>query len=310
MSIIMPVDPARIDAVRQFSRFYTRHIGLLREGLLDSPFSLTESRVLYELAHREQPTAAELGKDLGIDAGYLSRILQRFKRQALAAGKPSEADGRQTLLSLTARGKAEAGALNDRSQAEVAALLAKLPAPDQARLVDAMRTIESLLGGHPPERNYIVRERRPGDMGQIVYLHGALYAREYGWTDEFEGFVAGIAAEFIRNYDPHWERCWIAELDGRVAGSVILVKESKKAAKLRLLIVDPEARGLGIGTRLVDECIEFARKTGYRRMTLWTNSILHAARAIYEKAGFERTGREKRNAFGHELTFETWTLDL
>jgi DNA-binding MarR family transcriptional regulator/GNAT superfamily N-acetyltransferase len=271
---------------------------------------LTESRVLYELAHRASPTASELGKDLGIDAGYLSRILQRFKKQELAASKPAPSDARQSLLSLTTRGRTEAATLNDRSQQEVAAILNGLPAADQARLVAAMRTIEALLTGKSCERKYLLRDRQPGDMGWIVYLHGAIYAREYGWSDEFEAFVAGIAAEFINNYDPEWERCWIAELDGRVVGSVVVVKESKKVAKLRLLIVDPDARGLGIGTRLVDECIQFARQTGYRRMTLWTNSILHAARAIYEKAGFERTGREKRHSFGQDLTFETWTLNL
>jgi DNA-binding MarR family transcriptional regulator/GNAT superfamily N-acetyltransferase len=306
----MSVDPGRIDAVRQFNRFYTRQIGLLHEGLLNSSFSLTESRVLYELAHRESPTASELGKDLGIDAGYLSRILQRFKKQELAASKPAPSDARQSLLSLTKRGLTEAATLNDRSQEEVAAILDGLPGGDQARLVEAMRTIEAVLGGAPRERKYVLRDRQPGDMGWIVHLHGALYAREYGWSEEFEAFVAGIAAEFINNYDPDWERCWIAELDGRAVGSVVVVKESKKVAKLRLLIVDPEARGLGIGTRLVDECVKFARMTGYRRMTLWTNSILHAARGIYEKAGFERSGREKRHSLGQDLTFETWTLNL
>jgi DNA-binding MarR family transcriptional regulator/GNAT superfamily N-acetyltransferase len=306
----MPVEATRIDAVRRFNRFYTRHIGLLHEGLLNSPFSLTESRVLYELAHRENPTASELSKDLGIDPGYLSRILKRFKKKDLAAAQPSRADGRQSLLSLTKRGKAEAATLNDRSHAEITAILDKLPLSGQANLVQAMQTIETLLAQKPLERNYTLRDRQPGDMGWIVYLHGALYFREYGWTDEFEAFVAEISAEFIRNYDPHWERCWIAELDGRIAGAVVVVKQSKKVAKLRLLIVDPDARGLGIGARLVDECIQFARRTGYRKMTLWTNSILHAARHIYESAGFECTAQEKRHSFGHDLVFETWTLEL
>jgi DNA-binding MarR family transcriptional regulator/GNAT superfamily N-acetyltransferase len=299
-----------VDAVRRFNRFYTRHIGLLHEGLLGSPFSLAESRVLYELAHREQPTASEIGKDLGIDAGYLSRILQRFRKQELVAAKPSRDDGRQTLLSLTKRGRAQAKTLNDRSEREVSTLLQRLPAADRTRLVDSMRTIEELLSGPTRERAYVLRDRQPGDMGWIVYLHGALYAREYGWSDEFEAFVAEIAAAFIRTYDPHWERCWIAELDGRIVGGVLVVKQSKKVAKLRLLIVDPEARGLGIGARLVDECVQFTRRTGYRKMTLWTNSILDAARHIYEKAGFQREGQEKRQAFGHELVFETWTLEL
>ena len=299
----MSVDSRRIEAVRQFNRFYTRQIGLLHEGLLKSPYSLTESRVLYELAHRHSPTASELGKDLGIDPGYLSRILQRFKKRELVASKASAADGRQSLLSLTHRGKGEAATLNDRSQQEVAGILEKLPARDQERLLGAMQMIQVLLGGPARERTYTLRDRQPGDIGSIVSLHGSLYAREYGWSDEFEAFVAEIGAEFIRKYDPDWEQCWVAELDGKVVGSVVVVKESKKVAKLRLLIVDPEARGLGNGKRLVDECVQFARRRGYRRMTLWTNSILDAARSIYEKAGFERTGREKRHAFGQDLTF-------
>lgn len=299
-----------VASVRRFNRFYTRHIGLLNEGLLDSPFSLTESRVLYELAQREQSTASEVGKDLGIDPGYMSRILVRFKKRGLVASQPSRQDGRQTLLSLTKRGRTEFNTLNERSQREVSALLERLPETDQARLVDAMRTIEALLTGQPAERGYVLRDRQPGDIGWIVHLHGALYAREYGWSDEFEAFVAEIGAAFIRKFDPRWEQCWIAELDGKIVGGVVVVKQSKKVAKLRLLIVDPAARGLGIGARLVDECIQFSRRAGYERMTLWTNNILHNARHIYERAGFQRAGQEKRNAFGHDLVFETWTLKL
>ena len=299
-----------VDAVRRFNRFYTRHIGLLREGLLESSFSLTESRVLYELAQRERTTASELSKDLGIDAGYLSRILQRFKKQDLVSAKPSREDGRQTLLSPTKRGRTEFNTLNERSQREVSTWLERIPAAGQARLVDAMRTIEELLTGQRREGTYVLRDRQPGDMGWIVHLHGALYAREYGWSDEFEAFVAEIAAEFIRKYDARWERCWMAELDGKVVGCVVVVKQSKKVAKLRLLIVDPEARGRGLGVRLVDECVQFARRTGYRQITLWTNSILHAARHIYEQAGFRLDGQEKRHAFGHDLVFETWTREL
>lgn len=301
----------RIDAVRRFNRFYTRQIGVLRNGLLRSPFSLTEARILYELAHRERPTATEIGKALGLDAGYLSRILRGFERRGLVEKTASEADGRQNLLSLTAQGREAFGELNARSNEEVAAMLRGLPAREQDRLVEAMHAIEGLLGARPePKVPYLLRPHRPGDMGWVVHRHGVLYAQEYGWDERFEALVAEIVAEFIRNYDPKRERCWIAERDGEIVGSVFLVRHSETVAKLRLLLVEPRARGLGIGSRLVEECIRFAEETGYRKITLWTNSVLHAARRIYQAAGFCLVREEPHHSFGHDLVGQTWELTL
>ena len=248
----------RVDAVRRFNRFYTKQIGVLHEGLLGSPFSLTEVRVLYELAHREKPTATELGKELGLDPGYLSRILRGFKKRGLVDKTPSEADGRQSLLSLTARGRKTFAPLNARSSNEVAAMLSKLSMVEQSRLIEAMHTIEGLLGARPEQKApFLLRPHQPGDMGWVVHRHGVLYAQEYGWDEQFEALVAEILAKFIKEFDPKRERCWIAERDDEIVGSVFLVKQSAKVAKLRLLLVEPKARGLGIGGRLVDECIRF-----------------------------------------------------
>jgi DNA-binding MarR family transcriptional regulator/GNAT superfamily N-acetyltransferase len=301
----------RVDAVRRFNRFYTKQIGVLHEGLLGSPFSLTEVRVLYELAHREKPTATELGKELGLDAGYLSRILRGFKKRGLVTKMPSKADGRQSLLSLTARGRKTFAPLNTRSSDEVAAMLRKLPAVEQSRLIEAMHTIEELLGGRPePKVPYLLRPHQPGDMGWVVHRHGVLYAQEYGWNEQFEALVAEIAAKFIKEFDPKLERCWIAEREHEIVGSVFLVKQSAEVARLRLLLVEPKTRGLGIGSRLVNECIRFARQVGYRTITLWTNDVLHAARHIYEKAGFRLVREEPHHSFGHDLIGETWELAL
>jgi DNA-binding MarR family transcriptional regulator/GNAT superfamily N-acetyltransferase len=301
----------RIDAVRRFNRFYTRQIGVLQNGLLRSPFSLTEARILYELAHRERPTATEIGKALGLDAGYLSRILRGFERRGLVEKTASEADGRQVLLSLTEQGREAFGELNARSNEEVAAMLSGLPACEQDRLVEAMHAIEELLGARPePKVPYLLRPHRPGDMGWVVHRHGVLYAQEYGWDERFEALVAEIVAGFIRNYDPKRERCWIAERDGEIVGSVFLVRHSETVAKLRLLLVEPRARGLGIGSRLVEECIRFAEETGYRKITLWTNSVLHAARRIYQAAGFRLVREEPHHSFGHDLVGQTWELTL
>ena len=301
----------RVAAVRRFNRFYTRQIGLLGEGYLKSPFSLSEVRVLYELAHRETPTAAELSRDLGLDAGYLSRILRGFEKRRLITRTPSDTDGRQSHLGLTARGQAAIAPLERRSHEEIGATLGSLPAAEQARLVEAMHAIEGILGA-PPERKvpYVLRPHRPGDMGWVVHRHGALYAQEYGWDERFEAMVAEIVAKFIHAYDQKKERCWIAEKDGEIVGSVFLVKQSKSVAKLRLLLVEPTARGLGIGARLVDECIRFARHAGYRKMILWTNSILRAARHIYEEAGFRMVHEERHHSFGHDLVGETWEREL
>ena len=302
---------ARVDAVRRFNRFYTRQIGVLQEGLLQSPFSLAEARVLYEVAHRDRPAAAELGKDLGLDAGYLSRILRGLRRRGLVDRRPSEADGRRSLLGLTRNGRAAFATLDERSRTEIGALLDPLPPRDQDRLVEAMRAIEDLLGGAPrPPASYLLRPHQPGDMGWVVHRHGVLYAQEYGWDETFEGLVAEIVARFVKRLDPRRERCWIAEVDGEAVGSVFLVKQSRAVARLRLMLVEPRARGMGIGKRLVDECIRFARRAGYRKITLWTNSVLLAARRLYTQAGFRLVDEEPYHGFGHDLVGETWELKL
>ena len=302
---------ARVAAVRRFNRFYTKQIGLLHEGYLESPFSLSEVRVLYELAHREKPTAAELGRELGLDAGYLSRILRGFERRHLVERTASKADGRQSHLALTERGRAAFAPLQARSHADIGAMLGKLSDADQKRVLEAMHTIEGLLGARPEgTAAYVLRPHQPGDMGWVVHRHGALYAQEYGWDEQFEALVASIVAKFIQRYDPKRERAWIAEKDGEIVGSVFLVRQSATVAKLRLLLVEPRARGLGIGARLVGECVHFARQAGYRKITLWTNSVLRAARRIYESAGFRLVHRERHRSFGHDLVGETWELPL
>jgi DNA-binding MarR family transcriptional regulator/GNAT superfamily N-acetyltransferase len=301
----------RIAAVRRFTRFYTRHIGVLREGLHASPFSLTEARVLYELANRAAPTAADIARDLGLDAGYLSRILRGFAQRGLLARARSPADGRQSHLSLTPAGREAFAPLDRGSHDEVAAMLAPLSDAAQARLIEAMTTVEHLLGERLSDAApYLLRPHQPGDMGWVVSRHGALYAQEYRWNMEFEALVADIVAAFIKNFDAQCERCWIAELDGAPVGSVFLVKQSDDVAKLRLLLVEPRARGLGIGARLVSECIRFARLTGYHTLTLWTNDVLVSARRIYQGAGFRLVAEEKHHSFGHDLVGQNWELDL
>lgn len=301
----------RVEVVRRFNRFYTQKIGVLHEGLLSSPFSLTEARILYELAYRELPTASALGKDLGLDPGYLSRILRSFEKKGLLKRKTSDTDGRQQLLSLTRKGEEAFAPLDVRSRTEIGALLETLPVGAQNRLVDSMQTIEELLGARPePKAPYLLRPQQPGDIGWVINRHGALYAREYGWDETFEALVAEVAAAFIKNYDPKYERCWIAEQDGVIVGSVFLVKKSRTVAKLRLLYVEPKARGLGIGARLTQECERFARQAGYKKITLWTNSILHAARHIYERAGYRLVASEPHHSFGHDLVGETWEKKL
>jgi DNA-binding MarR family transcriptional regulator/GNAT superfamily N-acetyltransferase len=297
--------------VRRFNRFYTRQIGVLNERLLKSPFSLTEARVIYELAHREQTTATELGEELGLDPGYLSRLLQGFQKRRLLSRKPSRADGRQTLLSLTANGRGAFAELNARSREDVGAMLSTLAPAEQDRLLEAMHVVEMLLGA-PPEHTaaYMIRPPRVGDMGWVVHRHGVLYAQEYGWDEQFEALVAGIVAKFIRHYDPKRERCWIAEQDGENVGCVFLVSRSKTVAQLRLMLVEPRARGLGIGSRLVNECVRFARHVGYRKIMLWTNDVLRVARHLYEKAGFRLRREERHHSFGHDLVGQFWELKL
>ena len=300
-----------ISAIRKFNRFYTKHIGVLREGHLDSPFSLTEVRVLYELAHRDGLTASELARGLGLDSGYLSRILRSFEHRALIEKTRSASDARQTHLRLTETGRAAFAGLDSRADEEIAALVGRVHPDDHRRLTDAMRTIEHVLApGSDASRSYLIRTHEPGDIGWVVYRHGVLYSREYGWDERFEALVAGIVSEFVQNFDPRRERCWIAEQHGERVGSVFLVRKTDTIAKLRLLLVEPKARGLGIGHRLVDECIRFARQSQYERMTLWTNSVLHAARRIYEAAGFRLVSEEPHAMFGKELVGQTWELEL
>ena len=288
-----------IHAVRSFNRFYTRQIGVLREGLLKSPFSLAELRVLYEVAHREHPTATELCQQLGLDPGYLSRILRGLEKRSLVHKSASQSDGRQSLLGLTARGKETFTTLDARQNDEVATMLRQLPTAGQARLVQAMRMIETVLGnGAEPRTPYILRAHQPGDMGWVVHRHGVLYAEEYGYDETFEALVAEIAAKFIQHFDPRRERCWIAEKDGEIVGSVFLVQKSRTVAQLRLLLVEPSARGLGIGSRLIAECVRFAQRAGYRKITLWTQSELDAARRLYKKAGFTLTSKKTHDSFG------------
>ncbi len=301
----------RAQTVRRFNRLYTKRIGVLQEGLLRSPFSLTEVRVLYELAHRDDLTATELGRDLSVDVGYLSRILRGFEQRRLVEKRPSATDGRQMLLSLTAHGRDTFAPLQRASHDEAVHMLNELSGEEQRRLVEAMHAIERLLGD-PPAANvpYVIRPHQPGDMGWIVHRHAVLYSQEYGWDERFEALVAQIAASFLEHFDPKRERCWIAEREGEIVGSVALVKASDEVAKLRLLLVEPSARGLGIGRRLVEECISFARRAGYAKITLWTNDVLRAARRIYEEAGFHLVEEQRHDSWGPELVGQTWELDL
>jgi DNA-binding MarR family transcriptional regulator/GNAT superfamily N-acetyltransferase len=300
-----------VAAVRRFNRFYTQRIGVLQEGWVKSPFTLAEARVLYELIHRDKPTATELAKDLGLDAGYLSRILRGFEARGLILRQTSETDGRQSLLSITERGRRRFAPIEAHTDDEVRRMLTTLAPGPQARLVDALRTIERVLGEEPESKvPYILRPPRPGDMGWIVSRHAVLYAQEYGWTDPFEGLCAQIVADFVNNYDAPRERCWVAEVDGENAGSVMLVNDSDEVARLRLLLVEPAARGRGIGKRLTEECVRFARQCGYRRITLWTHRVLTAARHVYQQAGFRLTSSEPRQSWGQDVVSEHWDLRL
>jgi DNA-binding MarR family transcriptional regulator/GNAT superfamily N-acetyltransferase len=306
-----PGSDDQISAVRAFTRFYTRKLGVLDQQLLKSPFSLSEARVLYELANRENLAAKEIGIELGLDPGYLSRIVQNFDEKGLITRKPLASDRRQYLLSLTAKGRQAFAKLDRSSHDEVAAMLAALPRGDGQRLITAMAAIERLLGapGASP-RPAVLREPRPGDMGWVVQSHGSLYASEYGFDASFEGLVAEITAKFLASFDASRERCWIADIDGSPVGSIFLVRHTDDIAKLRLLLVDPAGRGQGLGRRLVAECVGFARACGYRRITLWTQSILVAARKIYQDAGFVLVATEPHRSFGQSLVGETWEREL
>jgi DNA-binding MarR family transcriptional regulator/GNAT superfamily N-acetyltransferase len=297
-----------VEAVRHFNRFYTRRIGVLQDRSLYRPYSLAEARVLYELGHRGGATASALARELGLDAGYLSRMLKALARRGLVAAGRAAGDARRRPLSLTAAGRKACSALEARSRKEVGAMLGGLSAPARSRLAGAMGEVEALL--ETPSSGISLRGHRPGDIGWVVQRHGALYHQEYGWDASFEALVAGIGKDFLENFDPQRERCWIAEMAGRRVGSVFLVEQSRTVAKLRLLLVEPEARGRGLGRRLVEECIAFARARGYRKLVLWTQSNLAAARAIYRAAGFRKVRTERHRSFGYDLTGEYWELNL
>jgi DNA-binding MarR family transcriptional regulator/GNAT superfamily N-acetyltransferase len=301
--------------VRRFNRFYTRQIGVLRKTFLDSPYSLAEARVLYEIASGSSPTASAIGRALDLDAGYLSRVLRDFEKRGLIQRRVSASDARQSHLALSAHGRKSFAPLERRSQRDTEAMLGRLAPAAQTQLIAAMNTIETLLGGEEAttpasERRYRLRAPVPGDFGWIVKRNAELYLQEYGWQSPFEGVCAQIVADFANKYDPKHERCWIAEMDGENVGTVMLVKDRPGVARVRLLLVDPRARGLGLGARLVDECIRFARRAGYRKVTLWTHSVLTAARHIYEQAGFKLMRSEPHQSWGRPVVSEHWDLEL
>jgi DNA-binding MarR family transcriptional regulator/GNAT superfamily N-acetyltransferase len=299
---------SRIDAVRRFNRLYTRRIGALHQGYMGSPFPLPQARLLYELGQRGECTASELGADLDLDLGYLSRLVHGLRRQGMVQGEAAKEDARRVRLSLTARGRKAYHQLDSRSRDLVAGMLEQLAAPDQEKLVGALHAVESILENK--EQPIVLRAHRPGDMGWVVHAHGRLYFDERGWDERFEALVAEITAAFIKNFDPKRERCWIAEMDGEPVGSVFVVQESKTVAKLRLLLVEPKARGRGLGRRLVEECIAFGRAQGYRKLVLWTQSNLVAARRIYQACGFALRKRERHQTFGVKLVGEYWEMAL
>src|SRR5437868_3024177 len=310
-SAINPELESQVAAVRRFSRFYTRKFGIIEPKLLDSPWTLQEARIIYEIAERQSCTATDLVRALGLDAGYLSRTLGALQRRQIVARKPSKIDRRTAGLALTAKGRAAFAELDRRSRSEVGGLLDSLETADRARVVHAMRTIEQALEPQAARpASFLLRSHRPGDIGWIVSRHGALYAQEYGWDISFEALAAEIAAQFIRSYDASREHCWIAEIGGEPVGSIFLVKASDDVAKLRLLLVERQARGLGIGRALTEQCIRFARQAGYTSIMLWTQSILVAARGIYQRAGFHRVKEEKHHSFGADLVGETWEMKL
>lgn len=301
----------KIDTVRRFNRFFTRKIGVLREGLLHTPYSLTEARILFEVADREEVTATDLSRELGLDPGYLSRILSGMEQRGLIEKVPSQTDARRRLLSLTPEGRDAFSLLDARSREEVGEMLGELAEEEQRRLLDAMLTIEGVLDkSFKFSEPFFLRTHEPGDMGWVVHRHGVLYDREYGWDERFEALVAQIVADFINDYDPQKERCWIAEMNGERVGCVFLVNAGDGVAKLRLLLVEPKARGVGLGAHLVEQCIRFARSRGYEKLTLWTNNVLDAARHIYEEQGFELVEEEEHHSFSKDLVGQNWLLEL
>lgn len=305
-----PVLSERIDAMRRFNRFYTRQIGVLQEALLDSEFSLTEVRVLFELNGRTAATATELVRDLNLDGGYLSRLLGKLEKTGLIVRQASAGDARQSHITLTAKGAAKFADLDARSYRQVDAMLQELTGAEQRELLGAMTTVERLLGSDSPPGSYVLRAPEPGDLGWIVHRHGVLYAREFGWNDRFEGLVAQVVADFVGDFDAKTDRCWLAEAEGEILGSVFLVHGENSSAQLRLLYVEPKARGKGVGARLVDECLRFARRASYARVTLWTNDVLISARRLYEAAGFQLIASEPHERFGPAVIGQNWELVL
>jgi DNA-binding MarR family transcriptional regulator/N-acetylglutamate synthase-like GNAT family acetyltransferase len=311
MATLVAHNAQRIAAVRRFNRFYTQHLGVLQDGWLQSPFTLAEARVLYELHQRGSTTATDIARALGLDAGYLSRILRRFHKLGLIRKTVSPGDARQSVLSLTARGQKAYAPLEARTKREVGAMLGRLHPPQQERLVSALRTVETMIAPAPRAQNEIIlRQPKPGDLGWAVARHAELYAQEYDWGENFEGICAQIVADFVSKHDPKRERCWIAEMDDQNVGCVFLVKDTETIARLRLLLVDPAARGRGLGTKLTDECVRFARACSYQGITLWTHSVLTAARHVYEQAGFRLSSSEKRKSFGQDVVSEYWDMKL
>jgi DNA-binding MarR family transcriptional regulator/GNAT superfamily N-acetyltransferase len=304
----MPED--RVAAVRAFNRFYTARIGVLRDGLLRTPHSLTEARVLYELGQRDVTEVADLRRELDIDAGFLSRLLARLQRDGLVARERSDQDARRQRVRLTDEGQAAFAELDRRSAEEIGAVLDALSEDDQRRLVTSMDAVRDVLAQAPPATGFVLRAPHPGDYGWIVQRHGALYAQQYGWDEAFEALVARIVADFAGDHDPRREAAWIAEVDGEPAGCLLCVRRADDVAQLRLLLVEPRARGRGIGARLIEECLRFAQRAGYARITLWTNDVLHEARRLYERAGFELVESAPHHSFGHDLVEQTWTRAL
>jgi DNA-binding MarR family transcriptional regulator/GNAT superfamily N-acetyltransferase len=304
-------DPSdHVSAVRAFNRFWTKQIGALGSGLLGTRFSLTEARVIFELAQKPTTEVADLRRELGLDPGYLSRILGQFRTSRLVATETSESDGRRQIVRLTSKGRVAFDDLNARSSDEVRAILGRLTDEDQQRLVNAMSSIHRVLEGAPASSSCTLRSLGPGDLGWVVQRHGVLYAQEYGWDETFESLVARIVSDYGEHRDPRRESAWIAEIDREPVGCVFCVKKTARIARLRLLLVEPRARGMGVGSRLVDECIRFARRAGYRRIVLWTNHPLRAARRIYERAGFKLIEEQRHRSFGHDLVGQNFSLDL
>jgi DNA-binding MarR family transcriptional regulator/GNAT superfamily N-acetyltransferase len=300
----------RVAAVRAFNRFYTARIGVLRDGLLRTPHSLTEARVLYELGQRDVTEVADLRRELDIDAGFLSRLLGRLQRDGLVARERSEEDARRQRTRLTDEGQAAFAELDRRSADEIGAVLGALSEDDQKRLIASMDAVRDVLTQAPPGTGFVLRAPRPGDYGWIVARHGALYAQQYGWDESFEALVARIVADYAEDHDPRRDAAWIAEVDGEPAGCVLCVRREDDVAQLRLLLVEPRARGRGIGARLIEECLRFAERAGYARITLWTNDVLHEARRLYERAGFELVESAPHHSFGHDLVEQTWARAL